>query len=117
MTPTLKRGETFACALIVREGDAVGATVRSVVKRRADVARQGDAAPDLAEFTSAWVTHWDGDPASPPGWILSLTPDQTAALPADDCVMDARVSLGGVVVMTETATLKVTQRVTEPSGG
>lgn len=117
MTPTLKRGASYSRALIVREGDASSATVRAVIKSRAVLSRQGDAAPDLAEFSAAWVAHWDGDPASPPGWILSLTPEQTAALPADDCVMDARVSLGGVVVMTETESLRVVQRVTEPSGG
>ncbi|ASE39149.1 hypothetical protein [Brevundimonas vesicularis] len=117
MTPTLKRGASFACAVIVREGDALGGTIQAVVKRRAEVERKGDAAPDLAVFTPTWADHWDGDASSPPGWILSLTPEQTAALPADDCVMDARVSKGGVVVVTETEALKVIQRVTEPNDG
>lgn len=117
MTQTFKRGASFACAVIVREGNAAGATIRAVVKRRGDVAKQGDAAPELAEFASAWVDHWDGNFASPPGWLLSLTPQQTTNLPLDDCIMDARVSVDGVVIVTETETLKVGQRVTEPSNG
>lgn len=117
MTPTLKRGATYQRALIVREGDASAATVRAVVKTRAAVQRQGDAAPELAVFAPTWVDHWDGQAASPPGWILSLTADQTAGLPADDCVMDARVAIGGIVVMTGTELLRIDQRVTGPVGG
>ena len=117
MTPTLKRGATYQCAIIAREGDAIGATICAVVKMRAAVQRQGDAAPTLAEFTPAWVEHWDGRPESPPGWILTLSAEQTAALPADDCVTDARVSKDGFVIATATQTLRVDQRVTGTPGG
>lgn len=117
MTPTLKRGASYQRALIVRDGDASAGTVRAVVKSMADVQKMGDAAPELAVFTASWTDHWDGQASSPPAWLLSLTPEQTALLPADDCATDARVSIGGFVVATQTERLRVEQRITGPSGG
>jgi hypothetical protein len=114
---TIKRGASYRRVLIVREGDASDASVRSVLKTASGVRVQGDAAEEMAVFDVAWVDYWDGDPASPPGWILSLTDVQTAALRHGDYVMDARIELPNGVVMTETEAVQVIQRVTEPAGG
>lgn len=119
MTPVkFKRGETFSRILLVRAGDADGAEVRCVLKRSRNGKAPGDAAEDAAVFDMAWLEHHDpADEASAPGWLATLSPEQTEALTPGLYATDARVSIDGAVVATQTEQVEVVERVTEPAGG
>lgn len=111
MTYTFQRGETVALALAVVTGDpgvvgAVTAAVKPAVEGRA---LPDPAAPVVATFGVAFVAASGADPAR---WLLTLTPAQTAALPAGSYLADARLTVGGGVAITETIGLRLRDAVT-----
>lgn len=120
----LKRGATYTLALEATEGSIAGASIRAVLKEgrqlpsRTGYVPPGDDAEDVAEFTAVAVDHVDADDnTSGPGWHLTLSATQTAALtPGGVYFTDARVTLsGGSVSVTEPVQLTAEERVTEPA--
>jgi len=111
MTYTFQRGETVALALAVVSGDpaivgAVTAAVKPAVEGRA---LPDPASPVVATFNVTYIAATSDAPAR---WLLTLTPAMTAALAAGNYLADAKLTVGGGVVITETIDLRLRDAVT-----
>lgn len=111
MTYTFQRGETVALALAVVAGDpAVVGTVTAAIKPAVEGRQTPDPATPIA--TSFDVTFAAASQTDPARWLLTLTPAVTSALAAGSYLADARLTVGGGVVITETISLRLRDAVT-----
>lgn len=108
----IKRGQTYTIALELVTGVGTGIAVRADLK----AATIGGDLPDEtvepdASFTVVYVE--DIAPTDKPGWLLTLSPAQTADLAPGSYLMDARLeTTGGAVTQTEIIEIEVVGRIT-----
>lgn len=105
------RGSSFSFGLRVKAGAVTGLeTVRCVAKAvsRLNSPPPGDAAPDAVVFTPSFVAAQGKEPAH---WLFS----SSTTVPAGFYITDARIELGGVIIVPDPIYLEVRERVSEVS--
>lgn len=111
MTPYIfQRGETISLALDAVTGDplsvtAISASMKAVAPGRTSVSA---GTPVAAAFNIA-PRAAQGD--IPPGWSLTIDAASSAALQAGSYLADARLEVGGGVVITESVPIAVRESV------
>ncbi len=111
MTPYIfQRGETLSLALDALTGDplsvsAISASVKAVAPGRTGVSAVAPVAAvfDIAPRTAA------GD--IPAGWTLTIPAAVSATLSAGSYLADARLEVGGGVVITESVAIRLNESV------
>jgi hypothetical protein len=112
MTPYIfQRGETISLALDAVTGDhlavsAISAAMKAVAPGRTS----SDASAPVAAAFSISPRAAVGD--IPPGWTLTIPAIVSAALPAGAYLADAKLAVGGGVIVTETVALRIKESVT-----
>jgi hypothetical protein len=111
MTPcTCQRGETISLALDAVTGDPLLVTAISAGMKAVAPGRTGVSAgtPIAAAFTiNPRPAHGD----IPPGWNLTIDAATSAALAVGTYLADARIEVGGGVVITEAVAISVRESV------
>ncbi len=108
---TFTRGESFSLALEATDGDIAGATCRADLKLTINGEFPPESAAPLMAFSVTAVD--EVTPGGNPGWLLSLSPDQTGTLPTGNYVTDAKIIMAnGWVEQTDPVTIHVKKRVT-----
>ncbi|MBL0924417.1 MAG: hypothetical protein IBJ12_08120 [Sphingomonadaceae bacterium] len=111
MTPYIfQRGETISLALDAVTGDplsvtAMSASMKAVAPGRTSVSA---ASPVAAVFT---VAPRAAQGNIPPGWNLTIDAASSAALQAGSYMADARLQIGGGVVITESVAIAIRESV------
>lgn len=111
MTPyTFQRGETISLALDAVKGDplsvtAIGAGMKAVAPGRTGISLE---TPVAAVFAIA-PRAAQGD--IPPGWTLTIDAASSTALQAGSYLADARLEVGGGVIITETVAISLREGV------
>ena len=111
MTPYIfQRGETISLALDVVTGDPLSVTAMSAAMKAVGPGRTSVNAgtPVAAAFTIS-PRAAQGD--MPPGWNLTVDATTSAALAAGSYLADARLSVGGGVIITESVAIIVRESV------
>lgn len=113
------RGETFTAVLKIRSGDLSSATCQMVMKLAVNGKPPGDAAPAAAVLDVVYRPVLDPDDATTPAaFVGTLSAGASEGLTAGVLyAMDARLSLGGTIVQTDTVRVSVEERVTEDDNG
>jgi len=111
MTYTFQQGESIAMALDVVSGDpgivgAVSAAMKPVAAGRSSADPTTAVA---AAFDVSFIAANANDPAR---WLLSLSPSVSAELLPGSYVADARLTVGGGVLITETVAIRIRPSVT-----
>ena len=106
-----QRGETISLALDAVTGDpllvtAISAAMKAVAPGRTGVSTT---APVAAAFN---ITARAAVGDIPPGWNLTVGAAQSALLPAGHYLADARIEVGGGVIVTESIGLHLRESVT-----
>jgi hypothetical protein len=112
MTPyTFQRGETVSLALDAVTGDPLSVTSISAVMKAVPPGRTSVSqdAPVAATFTISSRAAM-GD--IPPGWTLTISAATSAGLAPGAYITDARLVVGGGVVMTEPVAIRIKASVT-----
>jgi hypothetical protein len=111
MTPYIfQRGETISIALDAVSGDpltvsAISAAMKAVAPGRTSFHAGAPVAAAFAIAPRAAV----GD--VPPGWTLTIPAMVSAALPSGSYLADAKLAVGGGVIVTETVALRIKESV------
>jgi hypothetical protein len=111
MTPfVFQRGETLSLALDILSGEAasvggITAEMKAVPAGRTTAPRE---APPVARFAIASRAAKDDVPA---GWTLTIPAATCAGLPAGAYIADARIEVGGGVVLTESVAIRLREAV------
>ena len=111
MTPYIfQRGETISLALDAVSGDplsvsAISAAMKAVAPGRTSVSA---GAPVAALFT---VTPRAAAGEIPPGWTLTIPAAISAGLIAGAYLADAKLSVAGGVIVTESVALRIKESV------
>ncbi len=111
MTPYIfQRGETISLALDALAGNplgvsAIGAELKAVPPGRTTVASD---APAAASFT---ITPRTASGDIPAGWTLTIGATASAALEPGAYLADARLEVGGGVIVTDSVALRIRQSV------
>lgn len=111
MTPyTFQRGETISLALDAVTGDPLSVTAISAAMKAVAPGRTSVSAgtPVAAAFNISPRTA-QGD--IPPGWNLTVDAAASAALAAGSYLADARVEVGGGIVITEGVAIAIRESV------
>jgi len=111
MTPyVFQRGETISLALDVVTGDPLAVTAMSAAMKMVAPGRTSVSAgtPVAAAFTIS-PRAAQGD--IPPGWNLTVDAASSAALVAGNYLADARLMVGGGVVITESVGISLRESV------
>lgn len=106
-----QRGETISLALDILSGDvaladAIVAEMKALPPGRTTPPPD---APPAARFAIASRAATDDVPA---GWTLTIPAATCAGLPAGAYVADARIEVGGGVVLTESVAIRLREAVT-----
>ena len=111
MTPYIfQRGETISLALDAVTGDplsvtAISAAMKAVAPGRTSVNAGAPVAAAFAIMPRAAI----GD--IPPGWTLTVDAAASAALAVGGYVADAKLSVGGGVIITESVAIALRESV------
>jgi hypothetical protein len=111
MTPyTFQRGETILLALDAVTGDplvvtAISAAMKAVAPGRTSVSA---GAPVAAAFA---ISPRAAQGNIPPGWNLTVDASISAALAAGNYLADAKLTIGGGVVITESVAIALRESV------
>lgn len=111
MTPYIfQRGETISLALDAVTGDplsvtAIGAVMKAVAPGRTSVS----AGTPVAAAFDITPRAAQGDIA--PGWTLTIAAAASAALATGNYLADARLAVGGGVIVTESVALSLRESV------
>ena len=106
------RGETVSVALENMDGAEVTG-IKAGLKRR-DSAFADPKGPVVAEMAAeARESLGEGFAG---GWLLSLTPEQSLALTPGFYALDARLTIGGSVEITDAVTIQIKAGVMESAG-
>lgn len=115
MTPSLRyaRGQHVSVGIEAVKGAAAAAdaTCAAVLK----LAINGKPPPYSVAPVAAFAVVWSDElePGAGPGWILTLTAEETAALEPEIYVTDARITLAsGFVQQTDPIRIDLRERVT-----
>jgi hypothetical protein len=112
MTPySFQRGETLTLALDAISGDPLTVTGISAVLKAVPPGRTAvpDGTPVAAIFTIS-PRAAQGD--IPPGWTLTIPAATSASLVAGAYLADARLEVGGGVIVTVPVAIRIRQSVT-----
>ncbi len=111
MTPMIfQRGETISLALDAVSGDpltvtSITAAMKAVAPGRTSVSASAPVAAAFVISPRAAV----GD--VPAGWTLSIDANVSASLPSGHYLADARLGVGGGVIITETVMIQIRESV------
>lgn len=111
MTPfVFQRGETISLALDAVTGDpllvtAISAAMKAVAPGRTGVSAS---APVAAVFD---IIARSASGGMAPGWTLTVGAEQSALLPAGPYLADARLEIGGGVIITESIAITLRESV------
>jgi hypothetical protein len=111
MTPyTFQRGETISLALDAVTGDSLSVTAISAAMKAVAPGRTSVSAgtPVAAAFTIS-PRAAQGD--IPPGWSLTVDAAASAALAVGNYLADARLSVAGGVIITESVAIAIRESV------
>lgn len=106
-----QRGETISLALDAVTGDPLSVTAISAAMKAVAPGRTGvSAAAPVAAAFNITPRAASGDIA--PGWNLTVGATQSALLPAGHYLADARIEVGGGVIITESIGITLRESVT-----
>ncbi len=112
MTPfTYQRGETISLALDAVRGDP--ATVTSVTAQMKALATGRNSVDPLTPVAASFaVTGRIASGDIPAGWTLTIDAATSSGLSSGNYLTDARLSIGGGVVITECVAIRIRDAVT-----
>lgn len=111
MTPFIfQRGETIALALDAVTGDPLSVTAISAAMKMVAPGRTGvNAGAPVAALFAISPRAVQGE--TPPGWNLTVDAARSAALAAGSYLADARLTVAGGVVITESVAISLRESV------
>lgn len=109
---TFTRGETVSLALENMDG-AVVTAISAGLKRRSSA--YGAPAGPVVAYMAEEARESLGEGFAG-GWLLSLTPEQSLALTPGYYALDARLTIGGSVEITDAVTIQIKPGSTETAG-